>query len=75
LLPSGSWGKILAGLEVHFGEIIELDPELRKIIAEYLQSQSCGTFVCETSREDHEKPKRSNTTEDQRGSRYSGKTR
>ena len=40
LLPSGSWEKILAGLEVHFGEIIELDPELRKIIAEYLKANA-----------------------------------
>ena len=32
LLPSGSWGKILSGLEDHFGEVIELDPESRKVI-------------------------------------------
>jgi hypothetical protein len=37
LLPSGSWHKILAGLEDHFGESIELDPASKKIIAEYLE--------------------------------------
>ena len=37
LLPSGSWGKILSGLEDHFGEVIELDPQSRKVIAEYLR--------------------------------------
>ena len=40
LLPSGSWEKILAGVEDHFGEIIELDPESRKIIAEYLKANA-----------------------------------
>ena len=37
LLPSGSWEKILAGLDDHFGEFIELDPDSKKIIAEYLK--------------------------------------
>ena len=37
LLPSGSWEKILSGLEDHFGEAIELDPESEKVIAEYLK--------------------------------------
>ena len=37
LLPSGSWHKILAGLEDHFGESIELDPASKKMIAEYLE--------------------------------------
>jgi hypothetical protein len=37
LLPSGSWDKILAGLEDHFGETIELDPESKRVIAEYLK--------------------------------------
>jgi len=31
LLPSGSWEKILSGLDDHFGEVIELNPELKKI--------------------------------------------
>jgi hypothetical protein len=38
LLPSGSWGKILAGLEDHFGEAVELDIESKKIIAEHLKA-------------------------------------
>lgn len=40
LLPSGSWGRILAGLENHFGEAIELDPESKKIIGEYLKANA-----------------------------------
>ena len=40
LLPSGSWEKILAGHENHFGEGIELDPESKKIIAEYLKENA-----------------------------------
>jgi len=40
LLPSGSWEKILAGLEDHFGEGLELDPESKKIIAEYLKANA-----------------------------------
>ena len=40
LLPSGSWDKILAGLEDHFGEFIELDPDSKKIIAEYLKANA-----------------------------------
>ena len=40
LLPSGSWDKILAGLEDHYGEVIELDPEPKKAIAEYLKANA-----------------------------------
>lgn len=40
LLPSGSWDKILAGLEDHFGEVIELDLASRKVIDEYLKANS-----------------------------------
>ena len=40
LLPSGSWSKILADLADHFGEAIELDPESKKIIAEYLKANA-----------------------------------
>ena len=40
LLPSGSWQKILFGLEDHFGEFIELDPDSKKIIAEYLKANA-----------------------------------
>jgi len=38
LLPSGSWDKILAGLDDHFGEFIEIDPDSKKIIGEYLRA-------------------------------------
>ena len=40
LLPSGSWDKILVGLEDHHGEFIELDPDSKKIIGEYLKSNA-----------------------------------
>jgi hypothetical protein len=40
LLPSGSWEKILTGLEDHFGEAVELDPESKKTIAEYLNANA-----------------------------------
>ena len=40
LLPSGSWDKILAGFEDHFGEVIELTPDSKKAIDEYLKTNS-----------------------------------
>ncbi len=40
LLPAGSWEKILAGLGDHFGEALELDPESKKVIAEYLKANA-----------------------------------
>ena len=40
LLPSGSWDKILAGLEDHYGEAIELDPKSKREIAEYLKANA-----------------------------------
>ena len=40
LLPSGSWEQILARLDDHFGEEIDLDLESKKIIAEYLRANS-----------------------------------
>jgi len=40
LLPFGSWDRILAGLEDHFGEVIELDLDSKKVIAEYLKANA-----------------------------------
>ena len=40
LLPAGSWDKILSGLDDHFGEAIELNPESQKRIAEYLKENA-----------------------------------
>ena len=40
LLPSGSWEKILAGLDDHFGQAVALDPEPKKTIAEYLKANA-----------------------------------
>jgi len=40
LLPSGSWHIILTNLEDHFGEMIELDSDSSKAIAEYLKTNS-----------------------------------
>lgn len=38
LLPSGSWEKILAGVQDHFGQEIEVDTESKKIILDYLKA-------------------------------------
>lgn len=38
LLPSASWMKILDQLDDHFGEEIEIDPDSKKIISDYLTS-------------------------------------
>ena len=40
LLPSASWMKILVQLDEHFGEEIELDPDSKKIVSDYLKSNS-----------------------------------
>ncbi len=40
LLPSGSWKKILEGLDEHFDDSIELDPDSKKIIAQYLETNA-----------------------------------
>jgi len=40
LLPSGSWVKILARLDNHFGRQVELDPGPRKIITVYLTTNA-----------------------------------
>jgi len=40
MCPVQSWDKILAGLEDHFGEFIELDPESKKVITEYLKANA-----------------------------------
>jgi hypothetical protein len=40
LLPSGSWKKIMAGLDDHFEDEIEIDTESINVISEYLISNS-----------------------------------
>ena len=40
LLPEASWMKILTNLDDHFGESIELDDDSRKVISDYLKSNS-----------------------------------
>jgi hypothetical protein len=40
LLPSASWMKIIDQLDDHFGEEIELDPDSKKIISGYLNSNA-----------------------------------
>jgi hypothetical protein len=40
LLPSGSWEKILSGLDNHFNEALELNLESNSIIAEYLKTNA-----------------------------------
>jgi len=36
LLPSRSWRNLIAGLGNHFGEVVALDPDSKKIVAEHL---------------------------------------
>ena len=43
LLPSGSWRKILAGLEQHFGEEVIIDEESKKEITDYFSSHGAET--------------------------------
>jgi diheme cytochrome c len=38
--PSVSWIRLLANLDDHFGEMIELDDDSKKAIADYLKSNS-----------------------------------
>ena len=40
LLPESSWIKLLTSLDDHFGESVELDAESKKIITDYLKSNS-----------------------------------
>ncbi|MCP4671041.1 MAG: hypothetical protein GY857_07020, partial [Desulfobacula sp.] len=40
LLPSASWIQILANLDDHFEEMVELDDDSKKIIEDYLKSNS-----------------------------------
>jgi len=40
LLPARSWKKIMAGLESHFGDNAELEPDTFKSISEFLVSNS-----------------------------------
>jgi hypothetical protein len=40
LLPSSSWKNILGGLDGHFGEFVDLDPETQKIISSYLEANA-----------------------------------
>lgn len=40
LLPSASWERILDSLEDHFGNAVELDPDARKTISEYLSTNA-----------------------------------
>jgi hypothetical protein len=40
LLPSGSWEKIMVGLDDHFGEEVEIDIESINVISGYLISNS-----------------------------------
>ena len=36
LLPSRSWQKLIAGLDNHFGEVVALDPDSKKIVTDHL---------------------------------------
>ena len=49
LLPSGSWDKILNGLAGHFGEAVDLDPDSKKMIAEYVKGNAADYSSTELS--------------------------
>ena len=49
LLPSGSWRKIVAGLEDHFGEAIALDNESKQTIVLYLVSNAAESSSAKRS--------------------------
>ena len=51
LLPQGSWDKILNRLSDHFGQVVEIDPESSKTIAEYLTAHAADHCYGELSRE------------------------
>ena len=49
LLPSASWMKILDQLDDHFGEEIALDPDSRKSISDYLDSNGAEKSLAKQS--------------------------
>jgi hypothetical protein len=50
LLPSASWLKILNQLNDHFGEEIEVDPDTRRMISEYLKSNGAESSSAKPAR-------------------------
>ena len=50
LLPSGSWGKVLAALPSHFGEEVSLDQEQKNIISEYLRANAAENSSAKRAR-------------------------
>ena len=75
LLPSGSWKKIMAGFDDHFGEEIEIDTESINTISEYLISNSAEKSSAKRSCENFEKSERENSDSDLRNSLYYRKAR
>ena len=47
LLPSGSWEKILTGVDDHFGEVVEVDADSKNVIARYLKSNGAENSSAE----------------------------
>ncbi len=50
LLPSGSWKKILARLDNHFGRTVDLDAGSRKTIAAYLTANAAESSPAKRAR-------------------------
>lgn len=50
LLPAVSWRRVMAGLDDHFGDNVELDPEINKEILDYMVSASAEKSVTEASK-------------------------
>ncbi len=49
LLPAASWKKLLAGLEDHFGESLDLDEDSKRTVSDYLISNSADHRSSETA--------------------------
>ena len=71
LLPSKSWRLILDGTDDHFGETLDLGPDARVEISDYLASNAADTSSCELSKKNNEVPGWSHTAADNRHTLYS----
>jgi hypothetical protein len=50
LLPSDSWVKILSGLDDHFGETVDIDPNTKKAIGDYLLANGAESSSAKRAR-------------------------
>lgn len=50
LLPAGSWRRVMAGLDDHFGDNVSLEPEINKEILDYMVAASAERSATEASK-------------------------